>query len=133
MTPRPNQVSGLDRVAPYPVDAADPWVAAALSLKRSWQAVEAWWKSVTPPTDTRDPDVEEVHRAVNEMRCRVPRTAEEICSDEQIAIWADEMLADIGQRNLLRDDLDYDDTIDLHHTIGSKIKDIVVSALEDSR
>ena len=44
--------------------------------------------------------------------------------DEQIQIWAEELIADLGVYNHLNPDFDYDDNIHQHKVIEDKLKEI---------
>lgn len=59
-----------------------------------------------------------------------PDVVEMVCHEEQLQVWADEMLANIAMGGFLREDMDYSDKIDLHHAVMSEIKRIVACAFD---
>jgi hypothetical protein len=56
------------------------------------------------------------------------KAAEEVCHDEQLGVWSNEIVGRLSIEGYLRDDLSYDDGIDLHKSIADEIKRIVASA-----
>lgn len=57
--------------------------------------------------------------------------AETVCHDEQLRIWAhDHILATLSMEGYLRDDLSYDDRIDMEKMVMREIKGIVESAFD---
>lgn len=56
--------------------------------------------------------------------------AEIVCHDEQLQVWADEMIAAIGMQGDFLKDLAYCDLVDLHKIVQHEIKSIVESAFD---
>lgn len=56
--------------------------------------------------------------------------ADEVCHEEQLRIWGNDMISAIGMENYLRKDLDYHDHIDLAHIVEREIKRIVQAAFD---
>jgi len=56
------------------------------------------------------------------------KAAEEVCHEEQLEIWANEIVGRLSIEGYLRDDISYDDVIDIHKSIADEIKSIVASA-----
>lgn len=55
---------------------------------------------------------------------------DDICHDEQMTIWTGEVAGSLSMAGYLRDDLTYDDVIDIHRLIASEIRDVVKTVLE---
>jgi len=59
------------------------------------------------------------------------KAAEEVCHEEQLRIWAhDHILAALTMEGYLRDDLSYDDGIDMEKMVMREIKSIIESAFD---
>ncbi|WP_398473038.1 hypothetical protein [Tardiphaga sp.] len=57
--------------------------------------------------------------------------AQTVCHDEQLRIWAhDQVLAALSMGGYLRDDLSYDDRIDMETMVMREIRGIVESAFD---
>jgi hypothetical protein len=56
------------------------------------------------------------------------KAAEKVCHEEQLRIWAEEIIGVLNIEGWLRDDLSYDDGIDIHNAIQREIKSIVSMA-----
>jgi DNA-directed RNA polymerase specialized sigma54-like protein len=56
------------------------------------------------------------------------KAAEEVCHEEQLQIWAEEIVGRLSIEGYLRDDLSYDDSIDIHKSVADEIKSIVTCA-----
>lgn len=52
-----------------------------------------------------------------------------ICHDEQMVIWADDLVGSLSVYGFLRDDLSYDDGIELNEAVKREIRSIVSAAL----
>lgn len=51
--------------------------------------------------------------------------AERVCHDEQLLIWAGNLVGRMSMAGWLRDDLSYDDGLDMHAAVKAEIKRIV--------
>jgi hypothetical protein len=59
------------------------------------------------------------------------KAMEEVCHEEQLRIWAhDHILAALSMEGYLREDLSYDDRIDMEKMVMREIKGIIESALD---
>jgi hypothetical protein len=56
------------------------------------------------------------------------KAAEKVCHEEQLRIWAEEIIGVLNIEGWLRDYLSYDDGIDIHNAIQREIKSIVSMA-----
>ena len=56
--------------------------------------------------------------------------AEAVCHDEQLRVWADDMISAIGMQGDFLKDLAYCDLVDLHSVVEREIKSIVESAFD---
>jgi hypothetical protein len=56
------------------------------------------------------------------------RAAEEVCHDEQMVIWSSDFAGMLSLGGWIRDDMSYDDVIDLHTAITSELRSIVRQA-----
>lgn len=56
------------------------------------------------------------------------RAADLACHDEQLEVWANDVIGYLSMEGWLRDDLSYDDIIDLNEAVKREIKRIVASA-----
>lgn len=57
--------------------------------------------------------------------------AECVCHDEQLRIWAhDELIGALALGGFLREDLSYDELIDLERTVMRELKGIITSAFD---
>lgn len=56
--------------------------------------------------------------------------AEMVCHEEQLRIWADDMISAIGMQGDFLKDLAYCDLVDLHGVVEREIKSIVESAFD---
>ncbi len=56
------------------------------------------------------------------------RFAKEVCHEEQLRIWAEELIGTLSVHEFLRDDLSYDDGIALEKTVMHEIRSIIESA-----
>jgi len=57
--------------------------------------------------------------------------AEEVCHEEQLRIWAhDNILAALAMEDYFRDDLSYDDKIDMEKIVMHEIKQIIEMAFD---
>lgn len=52
-----------------------------------------------------------------------------ICHDEQMTIWSGDFIGALSLAGSLKDDLSYDDIVDLHEVVKREIRSIVSSAL----
>jgi hypothetical protein len=53
-----------------------------------------------------------------------------ICHEEQMVIWANDVMGALSMGNFLRDDLSYDEIVELDHAIRQEIKSIIGMALD---
>lgn len=59
------------------------------------------------------------------------KAMEEVCHEEQLRIWADDhIIGALAQEGYFRDDLSYDDKIDIESIVMREIKSIVESAFD---
>ena len=59
------------------------------------------------------------------------KAMEEVCHEEQLRIWADDhIIGALAQEGYFRDDLSYDDKIDIERIVMREIKSIVESAFD---
>jgi hypothetical protein len=56
---------------------------------------------------------------------------EAVCHEEQMVIWANDVMGALSMGNFLRDDLSYDEIVDLDHAIRQEIKSIIGMALNN--
>jgi len=56
--------------------------------------------------------------------------AEAVCHDEQMTNWTGEVAGALSMGNFVRDDLSYDEVLDLHATIGQEIRRLVAAAFD---
>ncbi len=56
------------------------------------------------------------------------KAAENVCHDEQLRIWAEEIVGMLSVEGWLRDDLSYDDGLEMQHAVQREIKNIVTLA-----
>jgi len=56
--------------------------------------------------------------------------AEIVCHEEQLRIWADEMIAAIGMQGDFLKEMSYDELLDLGRIVEREIKNIVQSAFD---
>jgi hypothetical protein len=56
--------------------------------------------------------------------------AETVCHEEQLRIWANDLVGLLSMESYLREDLDYSDGVDLEGVVMREIKKIVESAFD---
>ncbi|WP_375414391.1 hypothetical protein [uncultured Bradyrhizobium sp.] len=56
--------------------------------------------------------------------------AETVCHEEQLRLWADDMISAIGMQGDFLKDLAYCDLVNLHRVVESEIKSIIESAFD---
>ena len=56
--------------------------------------------------------------------------ADRVCHDEQMTVWTGEIAGALNLAGFLRDDLDYDDVIQLHGVLARGIRSIVECAFD---
>lgn len=57
--------------------------------------------------------------------------AEAVCHEEQLRIWAhDDLIGALALGGFLRDDLSYDEAIDMEHTVKRELRRIIKSAFD---
>lgn len=56
--------------------------------------------------------------------------ADAICHDEQLRIWADDIIGMLSVEKYLRDDLSYSDAVDLQTVVMREIKSIITMAFD---
>ena len=56
--------------------------------------------------------------------------AEAVCHDEQLLIWADDLIGYLSMENYLRDDLDYSEGVDLQIAVKRELRRIIESAFD---
>lgn len=54
--------------------------------------------------------------------------AQEVCHDEQLVNWSGDVVGALSMGNYLREDLSYDEGLELHRLVQNEIKQIVKSA-----
>lgn len=75
--------------------------------------------------------IEEVyggHGTVLELPCRHCKPADRVCHEDQLLVWASEVTGTLSMGDFLRDDLSYDDGLDLHRVVMREVKRIVAAA-----
>jgi hypothetical protein len=55
---------------------------------------------------------------------------EAVCHEEQMVIWANDVMGALAVGDWLRDDLSYDDKIELDHAIRREIRSIIEMAFD---
>ena len=58
------------------------------------------------------------------------RAAEEVCHEEQLRIWANDLVGYLSMENFLREDISYDEGIELERAIMRELKNIIESAFD---
>ena len=53
-----------------------------------------------------------------------------ICHDEQMVIWAGDVVGALSLGDFLRSDLSYDDSLDLHDVIKRELRSVIRMALD---
>ena len=56
------------------------------------------------------------------------KAAELVCHDEQLMIWADDLIGLLSMEDWLKDALSYDDGIDLQKAVMRELKSIITMA-----
>ena len=56
--------------------------------------------------------------------------ADRVCHDEQLRVWANEIVGALSLGDFIRDDMSYADGVDLEHLVMREIKSIVTSAFQ---
>lgn len=56
--------------------------------------------------------------------------AERVCHQEQLQVWAEELVSSLGMGGYLREDMDYADNVDCHRAVQDEIKRIVTRAFD---
>ena len=56
------------------------------------------------------------------------KAAELVCHDEQLMIWADDLIGLLSMEDWLKDSLSYDDGIDLQKAVMRELKSIIAMA-----
>jgi len=56
--------------------------------------------------------------------------ADAVAHDEQLLIWADDLIGILSMENFLRDDLDYAEGVDLQCVVKRELKRIIESAFD---
>lgn len=59
-----------------------------------------------------------------------PSNAERVCHEEQLRVWASDFMGALSLGDFVREDLSYDDTLDLERVVMSELKRIVASAFD---
>ena len=59
--------------------------------------------------------------------------AERVCHEEQLRVWASDLIGALSMDNYIHDDMSYDDVLDLERVVMREIKSVVVSALRHPR
>lgn len=59
-----------------------------------------------------------------------PDVVDLVCHEEQLQVWADELVSDLAMGGFLREGMDYSDNVDCHQRVASEIKRIVTSAFD---
>ncbi len=55
---------------------------------------------------------------------------EAVCHEEQMVIWANDVMVAMGMGGFLREDLSYDDKVELDHAIRKEIRSIMEMAFD---
>lgn len=58
------------------------------------------------------------------------KAAEVVCHEEQLRIWAEEITGALSMAGYIREDMSYDDVIDLGQIVQREIKSIVEMAFD---
>jgi len=58
------------------------------------------------------------------------RAAEIVCHEEQMVIWTADMAGALSLERFLRDDLSYDQVLELHAVIGRELRSIIEMAFD---
>lgn len=56
--------------------------------------------------------------------------AARVCHEEQLRVWAEELVSDLAAGDFLREGMDYAEGVDLHRAVMAEIERIVTSAFE---
>ncbi len=56
------------------------------------------------------------------------KAAERVCHEEQLRVWANDLVGALSLDGFIRDDMSYDDGLDLERTVMREIKSIVAMA-----
>ena len=56
--------------------------------------------------------------------------AEAVCHDDQMVVWSGDMAGALSIAGVLRDDLQYDEVVDLHATITAELRRIIEIAFD---
>lgn len=56
--------------------------------------------------------------------------AEAVCHEEQLRIWAEEITGSLSMAGYIREDMSYDDVIDLGKVVEREIKNIIEMAFD---
>lgn len=59
---------------------------------------------------------------------RLTSEAERVCHEEQLEVWASEITDALSVGDYFRDDLSYDDVLEISQTLRREVKDIVTTA-----
>ncbi len=58
------------------------------------------------------------------------RAAEEVCHEEQLRIWAEEITGSLSMAGYIRENMSYDDVIDLGQIVEREVKSIIEMAFD---
>ncbi len=56
------------------------------------------------------------------------KAAQEVCHDEQLLVWSGSFVGALSMAGVLRDDLSYDEGLELHQIVQREIRSIVSMA-----
>lgn len=56
--------------------------------------------------------------------------ADAVCHDEQLRIWAHEIVGRLSMESYLRDDLSYDDGVEMERAVMDEVKSIIEMAFD---
>lgn len=57
-----------------------------------------------------------------------PGDVERVCHEEQLRVWASDLIGALSMGDYIRDDMSYDDGLDLERIVMREIKSVVASA-----
>lgn len=59
-----------------------------------------------------------------------PTSADRVCHEEQLRVWASDFMGALSLGDFVRDDLSYDDALELERVVMNELKRIVASAFD---
>ncbi len=70
----------------------------------------------------------EAHYASGRHRQDAQHAAEIVCHQDQMTVWADEIVGRLAMGGYLRDDFSYDDKLAIHDAVADEVRSIIESA-----